>query len=438
MKLARRTVLVAAPTLAGCSIIKPAPLNTPYDDVFSTKSICADLAVLDAQAHLRAGGDGDFQLKRHIENRLASCGFTIQRQAVTVPAFETRSAKLAATDFEIDVFPQYPVSPTGANGLKAPLARWRPGDDTAPLRGKIALLELPCARHSRLLSAPIKSALDSALSGGPAAIVLITDGPTGETIILNAPFERPYVQIPIAVLGPKTGALAVAAAAQGANARLVIDGEGVTAESENVIGRVDRGGRYFVVSTPRTGWTPAVAERGPGIASFLAMAAWAAKMIQDHSLLFVNTTAHEFENVGGRLYLNSAAAPKPDEVALWIHFGAGFAARAFHEIGDYQLAPLNAVDPQRFLLGSDDLVPNLAAAFAGQPGLENPYPLSAGAAGELAEIARHGYAPLFGMFGAHRFHHVMHDRLAMTDPAWIKRAVLSSRTVAETILSVRR
>jgi len=276
------------------------------------------------------------------------------------------------------------------------------------------------------------------LSGDRAAVVLITDGPSGETIILNAPSGEPLTRVPLAVLGPKPGARAIEGARRGEQGRLVVDGEHIFTQSDNLIARIARGPRFFVVSTPRTGWTPAVAERGPGTASFLAMSAWASKTIKGHTLLFVNTTAHEFDNAGGRLFLNSPAAPDPNDVVLWVHFGAGFAARAHHEIGNYRLLPLKAVDPQRFLLGSDDLLEALATAFAGHSGLENPYPLSAGAAGELEEIADRGYAPLFGLFGAHAYHHVMTDRMAMTNPVWIRNAALSAKSVAERILGVYR
>ena len=92
-----------------------------------------------------------------------------------------------------------------------------------------------------------------------------------------------------------------------------------------------------------------------------------------------------------------------------MHLGANVAARDWHEFGPGRLAPLPGVDSQRVLMGSADLLPTLRQFFAGAPGLEAPYASNEGAAGELASILHAGYQRAFGIFGAHRFHHVTGD-----------------------------
>ena len=47
--------------------------------------------------------------------------------------------------------------------------------------------------------------------------------------------------------------------------------------------------------------------------------------------------------------------------------------------------------------------------FAGHPGLEAPYSNDTLSAGELTEIMAAGYAPVAGVFGVHRYHHVAED-----------------------------
>lgn len=405
------------------------------DAPFDLARIEADLLVLDEVAHLRTGSTGDLLVADRTQARLRAAGFEVQRQPFDAPYFEARASELVWGASSVDVFAQHPVVSTGQAGVLGALRFWRPGDDVAPLKGAIAVVMLPTARHSQLMARPIKLALDAALSGRPIAVILVTDNPVGETIMLNAPYDRPYATVPIAVIGPKPGAEAIAAARAGAKGKLVIDGLAGRRESYNIIARRGGEGRWLVVSTPRTAWTPAVAERGPGYASFLALADWAARAYPHRNLLFVQTTAHEFDNAGGRFFLDSEAAPPKEDVALWAHLGAGFAGRAYHDLGGYSVAPLNAVDPARFLIGSDSLNAILRREFAGQPGLENAYPASAGAVGELAEVLERGYEPAFGLLGGHQRHHMMSDRIAATNAKWVREAARATRNVIRAVLS---
>lgn len=428
--ISRRTALGAAAAAGPLAHATGAAAALAEDHPFSEAAILADLQALDAVAHLRSGDVGELAIAERTEARLRAAGFAITRQSVRVPFFAARRTELAWEGGSVEVFAQYPVVPTGSQGRAGPLKLWRDATDTAAIAGAVALVMLPKGRHSQLQAQPIWSYVQGALAGRPAALVLITDGPTGETIILNAPYDGAVSDIPIAVLGPKPGKAAIAAArAGGAQARLILDGETGTRESYNISAKIDRRSKILAVSTPRSGWTPAVAERGPGYAAFMAFAAWAPKALPEYSLSFVSTTAHEFDNAGGLQFINSPLAPNPDHTALWVHFGAGFAGRAHHDFSNYDPAPLPGVDDFRFLSGSDVLVPALRAAFKGQPGLEAAYPASVVAFGELKEVVDHGYSPAFGFAGAHLRHHIMTDRLSMTDPAWIRAAATASRDV---------
>lgn len=434
----RRVVLGAAAlaTIGACarrdasSALKTPAEETLDDDApFSIEAIKADLLALDAVEHLRSGDAGERAISARTAGRLAALGYDVAEQLFEVPYFTAKTSALRWEGGEAEVFAQHIVTPTGPAGVEAPLRLWRLGDDPARLAGAIALVLLPYARHSQLIAKPSRESLDAALAGKPAAVVLITNGPTGETIMLNAPYAAPYAPVPIAVLGPKPGAAAIEAARLSVAGRLILDGESGRRPSHNLIARRTGPGKSLVVSTPRTAWTPAVAERGPGFAAFLAIAAWATGALPGRDLIFVQTTAHEYDNAGGLHFLESDLAPKPEDVFLWLHLGAGFAGRAHHEFGEFAVNPLSSVDAQRFLIGSDDLIPLLAREFAGQPGLENPYPESRGAVGELAEVFAKGYKPAFGMLAAHLRHHLMSDRIAMTDPEWVRMAAIAARNV---------
>ena len=81
--------------------------------------------------------------------------------------------------------------------------------------------------------------------------------------------------IPVAIMAPKSSKPFEEAAADGAQATLILDGDATHRNSENVIGRMERGNRWIVISTPRSGWFNCVGERGTGTSVFLEFAEWA-------------------------------------------------------------------------------------------------------------------------------------------------------------------
>ena len=103
-----------------------------------------------------------------------------------------------------------------------------------------------------------------------------------------------------------------------------------------------------------------------------------------------------------------SVAPAPDITAFWLHLGATLAARDWHE-GVASLTALPGTDSQRYLVTSPPLLETARREFAGQAGLEAPYSREALSAGELTNIIAAGYAPVAGVFGVHRFHHVAED-----------------------------
>jgi hypothetical protein len=120
-------------------------------------------------------------------------------------------------------------------------------------------------------------------------------------------------------------------------------------------------------------------ERGPGLAAWLGLARWAAERRLPVDLTFLCTSGHEYDNAGGIAYL-ARLALAPAKTALWAHLGANVAARDWHDLGP-SLQPLSSADPQRYMVASDSLLGEVRRAFAGQPGLQDPYP---------AEPARRG------------------------------------------------
>lgn len=375
---------------------------------FDGNHLFADVKAYAEAGNKRSGGAGDRWTADWVAKRLSSAGFAVERQPFDVPWFETDDCELALGDLKVPLVAQPLAVTTAEGGLSAPL---RLAEFDGSLAGTIAVVRLPHRRWSSLLERAVRDAITDVTERGAAAVILVTTGPTGEALLLNAPADNPLATCPLTLLAPKHAAAVIEAARRGHAARLVLAGRGGRREAENIIGRRERPGkRWIVISTPRSGWTDCVGERGPGIAIWLALADWAPTAFLQHNLLFVANSGHEYENLGAG-HLVDSFGPPPAETDIWLHLGANAATRDWQEIPG-RLLPLPSADPNRFLMTSAELVARARAIFKEQPGIEMAYPTSVGTAGELSEIVKAGYPHHAGVFGAHRHHHAPTDDLS--------------------------
>lgn len=369
-------------------------------------SIADDLSTYIGFGVKASGGEGDNASGAWIEKRLAELGFEVSRQTFDVPFFEPVATSITVGDATVPLVPLLPVKTTGADGREGAfvIARADAPDATTIDSGSVVALVLPHRRWSTAAIPLVQNAIKVCFAKGAAAIVFVTTGPTGEAIALNVSPDAIY-DGPVGVIG-SNDLVALAKAGRNPRARATLDGKTGKRSAFNVIAtsQPERSPR-IVVSTPRSGWGVCAGERGPGVAAYLAVAALIAE--RKLPVTFVCTSGHEFENLGGHHFLRHEA-PKIDAVSLWLHLGANLAARDWHETGA-GLAPLPSADPQRILMASEDMLPIVREAFAGLPGLEAPYKLSAEAQGELKEIRAAGYTRALGIFGAHRYHHTKLD-----------------------------
>ena len=408
---------VAGSGLAGAGLAGAAQAAS---DSSETAEAAAILARYEAFGGKASGGTGELACGAWLESELAALGFATERQVINAPYFEVTRADLVCGATTASVIPQAIVAPTGPGGVTGPLVLAGSGN----LKGAIALITLAHARWSTANHAAVRGPLAEAAAAGAKGAVLVTTGPTGLAVALNARIDG-LTPIPAAVLAPKDAAPFLAAANRGEAATLTLDGRGGMRPSYNLIVRKGGGGggraRALIVSTPRSGWFGCVGERGPGLAAWLMLARrFAAMPPPGVPLVFVCTSNHEYENAGSAAFIRGKA-PAPENTALWLHLGAGCAARDWHELGP-TLQPLPSADPQRFLVATPKALPLARAAFAGQPGLEAAYATGPVGGGEVLEILSAGYGAaghgeVAAIFGAHRFHHTTGDDARCADPA---------------------
>lgn len=264
----------------------------------SAETLAADLDRYIAFGPKFSGGPGDRDCGRWLEEETRAAGFATTQQNFPVPGFDLRDARLVAGADAAPVIPAGIVVPTGPVGITAPLVPVGAGQEIpGDIAGAIALVDLPHARWSSMNDAAIRTLLPRLFAADAQAVLLVTHGPTGKAVALNCDARAPGFDRPVATIAPdRTGPLR---ARIGAEATLVIDGEAKARTAFNLAARIDRGkGRWLVVSTPRSGWTVCAGERGPGIASWLALARWAPAALPDHDLLFLCSSGHEYEKSG--------------------------------------------------------------------------------------------------------------------------------------------
>ncbi len=420
----RRAVLSGA--VAGVSACAASPGRAPRH------GITADLRTYTGFGAKNAGGAGDTACGEWVERRLSELGYRVVRQGVDAIAIDVNRSVLVVGQrtSELGVHDLGPAR--GPVRIEGPLIDWRPGaGGLRGANGAIVVAHLASRRWSSAAHPEVAEAMASAFGAGALALVLVTHGPTGELIRLNRPLDNQAG--PVLLAAPRAWSELDLSEHGAGEAALVVDARQSQRGAFNVIGRLDReGATHIVLSTPRSGWGICAAERGPGLAALLALAAWAPSAFPRHSLVLACTSSHEFENAGAARFIERQA-PAPAATAVWAHLGAGFAARDWHEAGA-RLLPLPSPDPQRFLVASPDFAQAARAAFAGLPGLEAAYVSGQGAAGELGDVLAAGYRAV-GMFGAHRFHHTALDDMRCVEPTHTEEVVVRTQRLLEAVLA---
>ncbi len=374
----------------------------------------------------QTGRSGDINAAIWQESELAKLGFKTSRQKLSVMGAKDLISFIEFGVDKIPLLPQYPLQFTPENGIDGEFAYFLPEQKITNISGKIVLLLLPYGRWSSILHPYILNPLKAAANGGAAAVIIGTTGPSGDALALNTPIKLDGINIPIAIIDQIGRGKLLSNPPQKIN--FTQSGSLTNFDSFNLIGKLDKGfDKWLVVSSPRSGWFSCAAERGPGVAVWLALARYLAKSKIKYNLAFISTSGHEFENFGTEI-LAQADLPKPDKTQLWLHLGAGFAANDWFELG-VKLLKLNNVDAQRILYSSPNFNELCTNNFKNQAGLEITRNASAKSAGEAGKIVENGYGNIIAFAGAHRFHHSPNDNMDCVN-------INATQTVYDSLLQI--
>ncbi|MCZ8282944.1 MAG: hypothetical protein O9286_11965 [Aquidulcibacter sp.] len=408
LRLSRRAVLVGLPSLVSACATRQAAAaaNMNPSDPLSGAALYADLEYYASHDSHRTGTPGDLARSDWIARELERAGHVVRRLPFGFERHDLTAHRLAVDGMKfapLDAYPLWDPVPTGADGVSGPL---RLAEAAGP--GSIACLEVDGIGGLARLSANLTRLSDR----GTRAVVAVTVTPSGE---LFGHGLRTPLPLPVMLVGSKHMEFLRAAAVRGAQTQLLIESTRTPdAQAYKVEGRLERGPRRIVVSTPTSAWFASAGERGPGVALFLGLARWMAGRAGESpvSATFIASSGHELYGAGKKSYLEDAA-PSPTETLAWIHLGASIAVYGF-ERGPTGLRANGRRQLGTQLLTNDDrLLSLLQSRFAG---VENLTPRRATTArGELALMFEAGYRA-FGFEGAHAYFHAPNDLPFVTGP----------------------
>ena len=306
----------------------------------------ADIEAWDANPEHRTGTAGDLATAEWLADTIRAAGaeptldlFPFRRRALRECAVEAEGRRAEGV-------PLFDGGLTDEAGITCPLTRL---DGTG--RG-IAVTTSSPGGTLTALSAARRDTFRAVVVGSAPP-----EGVPGLTL-LNAPqYAQPYGP-PVLQVSTQEIEWLDAAADAGSPARLVAHATIEDTEACNVITRIpgrDTSAPPLVIMTPRSSWWTSTAERGGGIAAWLACIRYFANDPGGCDVLFTANTGHELGHVGLEHYM--ARHPKLAKGArAWIHLGANFAATDCHHAGTRLAAGVRyQASPDLFAMGLESL-----------------------------------------------------------------------------------
>ena len=281
-------------------------------------AIAADIRGWDAIDDHRTGTTGDQYTAAWLADCVRAAGAKPQQDGFDLRRWVLGACSVVANGRVAEGVPLFDGGTTDAGGVTAPLGQ----------SGGIGLVAVGGAAGAGA-GPTLATARSSTVH---PAVVAVTKGHADVPglALLNADrFNRPFGP-PVLQVGSENEPWLREAAAAGEPATLNAHVEFRHARGWNV--RVRIAGRDpdlapVVVMTPKSAWWVCTAERGGGIALWLALIRHFAAVPPLRTVLFVATSGHELGHLGLDSFLADNAALGSGAHA-WIHLGANFATRS--------------------------------------------------------------------------------------------------------------
>lgn len=332
----------------------------------------------------RAGTRGERRTAQWLRSRLDRLGYRTRLDRFPIDTLLDPGGTVAVGGMSIAAFPQW-MPPAGSLNREIaapllPLASERAGP-------AIRIVTQPAPLLPNWTQ-PLDDLVAEAMRKQALALVLSINDPSNDLFVCNQHHREP-LPIPVLLVARRDLGGLAAAAADGPAASAMVRGRAVATHALNVVGRKPGRGKTLVVSTPLTGWFQCGGERGPGIALWLRMAERLSR--QSRPVLMLGTGSHEIGHLGMEHALAQDSIPGPDDVALWLHFGASLAAS--------RLDARHGFTTQLGVVGTD-LTGDQARAALGEaiPRYVQGSPATLGESGQVIGAGHRRFVAMSGQF----------------------------------------
>ena len=361
----------------------------------------------------RTGWGADDAAAHWLAEELAAVGVEAQVEQFEFPQLHIRRAELRLGDRAIPGVPLYDAGTTPREGISAPLAHAPDGVLKSSGRA-IAVWELPEADTRRLTPA-VYETLESLAAAGAIGVVMVMGDEHGAPVLRNA--ERPDdpLALPVLQVAPKDIGEGLAG-----EATMVIDAERRPGTALNVAAEIAGTNPSLapvVLMTPKSGWYTCAAERGGGLAIWLAVAEAVAQHPGERTLKLIASSGHELHHYGLDAWLDGPTGVPAQDAHVWIHLGASIGAkRGIGRVG-----------------AADEELMALAQQALAEHGIERePMAVGFSGYGEARNIAERG-GRYVSLLGGHPYFHSPNDvfEKAVDVESLAAHALAVSRVVAQ-------
>ncbi|HEY5750705.1 MAG TPA: hypothetical protein VIU12_31800 [Chryseolinea sp.] len=404
-------LMASAPALA-----QPNPEAAAFkgDKLFGTVTHYASLG------EHRTGTPADFATSEWLGKELAASGYTVKYYEFSLKQFFPEAVSVTdAKKRALKAFPFWYVS----DSIKLDVEGALTGRTTA-VKDKVVVLNFTSSQPGQS-GEQLLQKLSELIAAGAKAVIGYTESEAGEIAALNTPKAAQPWKAPVVLVSPSDARQLLAQ--EGQTVKVSIKGTFKQVTARNVYGTIGNGDQYVVVSTPISGWFGCGGERGPGVATWLALAQWAAAAKLPYTFVFTGNSGHELGGWGAKAFLDGGAPPV-DKTKLWVHLGAGIATLAWKSTPS-GLVKENKVDVNRNFFYSNSVATSFQAAFKNVQG--NKWTTTQRVGGELIYVIDKGYPNVAGAAYSHPYFHMKSDDASKTSPAILEEVAVAFRNFIE-------
>ncbi|AYB34680.1 PA domain-containing protein [Chryseolinea soli] len=368
----------------------------------------------------RTGTPTDFATSEWLGKELAASGYTVKYHEFSLKQFFPEVVRVTdAKKRVLNAFPFWYISDSIKLDVEGVLTA-----RATVVKDKIVVVNFTSNQPGQS-GEQLLEKLHALVAAGAKAIIGYTENEAGEIAAINAPKAAKPWKAPIVLVSP--GDAKQLLEQEGQTVRVTIKGTFKQVTARNVYGTIGNGDQYVVVSTPISGWFGCGGERGPGVATWLALAQWAAAEKLPYTFVFTGNSGHELGGWGAKAFLDGGAPPV-DKTKLWVHLGAGIATLSWKSTPS-GLVKENHVDANRNFFYSDAAAASFQAAFKNVAG--NKWPTTQRTGGELIYVIDKGYPNVAGAAYSHPYFHMKSDDASKTSPAILEEVAIAFRNFIE-------